>query len=66
MPQITNSELSSSERFSHLKQWLSTLPSVSMKLDSIRPASSDASFRRYFRIDGDGVSYIAMDAPPHQ
>jgi len=66
MPQITNSELSSNERFSHLKQWLSTLPSVSMKLDSIRPASSDASFRRYFRIDGDGASYIAMDAPPHQ
>lgn len=35
-----------------------------MQLDSVRTASSDASFRRYFRIDGDGASYIVMDAPP--
>ena len=37
---------------------------------SLRPASADASFRRYFRIDGvsDGqpCSYIIMDAPPPQ
>lgn len=35
--------------------------------DSIRPASSDASFRRYFRIDTDPSgpgTVIAMDAPP--
>lgn len=32
--------------------------------DGIRPASEDASFRRYFRLDVDGTSYIAMDAPP--
>jgi aminoglycoside/choline kinase family phosphotransferase len=33
----------------------------------LRPASSDASFRRYFRIDGpDDSSYIVMDAPPPQ
>ena len=31
-----------------------------------RPASSDASFRRYFRIDSDGTSYVLMDAPPAQ
>ncbi len=30
----------------------------------ILPASSDASFRRYYRIDLDGQTYIAMDAPP--
>lgn len=31
----------------------------------IRPASADASFRRYFRITGaNGASFIAMDAPP--
>jgi len=29
-------------------------------------ASSDASFRRYFRITADGASYIVMDAPPPQ
>ena len=34
---------------------------------SLRPASSDASFRRYFRVDaGGGAAYIVMDAPPPQ
>jgi len=34
---------------------------------SLRPASSDASFRRYFRIDRlDGASLVVMDAPPPQ
>jgi aminoglycoside/choline kinase family phosphotransferase len=45
-----------------------------LRVDSIRPASNDASFRRYFRIDTTrdaGVdatsgSVIAMDAPPPQ
>ena len=33
----------------------------------MRPASADASFRRYFRIDADdGATYIVMDAPPPQ
>ena len=27
-------------------------------------ASDDASFRRYFRIERDNASFIAMDAPP--
>jgi aminoglycoside/choline kinase family phosphotransferase len=30
----------------------------------IRPASSDASFRRYWRVFHDGVTRIIMDAPP--
>ncbi len=34
---------------------------------SVRPASADASFRRYFRIDAaSGQSCIIMDAPPAQ
>jgi N-acetylmuramate 1-kinase len=34
---------------------------------SLRPASSDASFRRYFRVDrADGDSLVVMDAPPPQ
>ena len=37
---------------------------------SLRSASSDASFRRYFRVDGSdgagGASFIVMDAPPPQ
>ncbi len=33
---------------------------------SLRAASADASFRRYFRIDGTACSFIVMDAPPPQ
>ena len=34
---------------------------------SLRPASSDASFRRYFRADREaGGTVIVMDAPPPQ
>ncbi|HEY0820395.1 MAG TPA: phosphotransferase [Rhizobacter sp.] len=33
---------------------------------SLRAASADASFRRYFRVDGEGRSFIVMDAPPPQ
>jgi len=32
--------------------------------ENLKPASSDASFRRYFRVWCDGETYIAMDAPP--
>jgi len=32
----------------------------------VRPASSDASFRQYFRIEHGADSYIAMDAPSPQ
>jgi len=32
----------------------------------IRPASADASFRRYFRISAEGQTYIIMDAPPEK
>lgn len=54
-------------RFIQLSQWLGSLSSPTLHLDTLRPASADASFRRYFRVDAaDGVSYIAMDAPPQQ
>ncbi len=33
---------------------------------TIAPASSDASFRRYFRVTSGGESWIAMDAPPNK
>ena len=32
--------------------------------DTLAPASADASFRRYFRIQGAERSFIVMDAPP--
>lgn len=33
---------------------------------TLAPASADASFRRYFRVTLDGVTRIAMDAPPER
>jgi N-acetylmuramate 1-kinase len=48
-----------------LVQWLGTLrPEYALRLETLRPASADASFRRYFRIDAGDASLIAMDAPP--
>ena len=32
----------------------------------MEPASSDASFRRYFRVDSEGRTLVVMDAPPEQ
>ena len=38
---------------------------LDLDLTTLRPASADASFRRYFRLDaGKGSSLILMDAPP--
>jgi aminoglycoside/choline kinase family phosphotransferase len=49
-----------------LSAWLrSQDPGLGLRVDTLRPASSDASFRRYFRIDtAAGGSLVAMDAPP--
>ncbi len=63
----TASDSSGDPRLSELQKWLASLSAPALQLESLRPASSDASFRRYFRIDGvDGNSYIVMDAPPPQ
>jgi N-acetylmuramate 1-kinase len=52
-------------RRSALIAWLEALASRhGLAVSSLRPASIDASFRRYFRIDADGGSVVAMDAPP--
>jgi N-acetylmuramate 1-kinase len=45
--------------------WLGALASAhGLRPDTLRPASSDASFRRYLRVDSEDTSYIVMDAPP--
>lgn len=54
-------------RLDLIRSWLSQLPS-SLMLDSnsLVPASSDASFRRYFRVQAvsqQNPTYIVMDAP---
>ena len=46
-------------------RWLAAIaPAHSLNTASLRAASSDASFRRYFRVDGAARSFIVMDAPP--
>ncbi len=46
--------------------WLAPLGErFGLRPDTVRPASADASFRRYLRVDGPtGGSFIVMDAPP--
>lgn len=56
----------SDSRLLSLKQWLDTLVGYGMDSASCRLASSDASFRRYFRVDAKTGSYIVMDAPPEK
>ena len=48
-----------------LRAWLGALPpDYGLEPDTMRAASADASFRRYFRVDARGRTLIAMDAPP--
>jgi len=61
-------------RLQHLKVWLDEqLPPLFARQGwgavppaTLTAASSDASFRRYFRWEGEGRSLIVMDAPPPQ
>jgi aminoglycoside/choline kinase family phosphotransferase len=50
------------ERLEQLQRWLTRDLRIS-RFD-IAPASSDASFRRYFRVRWDAQTRIVMDAPP--
>jgi len=50
------------DRLRELEEWL--VRDCGMTLDDLRPASADASFRRYFRVLSGCHSYVAMDAPP--
>lgn len=50
-----------------LLSWLHTqVTPHSLRLDTLNPASGDASFRRYFRIQGKDCSYVVMDAATPQ
>ncbi|WP_083564221.1 phosphotransferase [Polynucleobacter sp. MWH-Adler-W8] len=55
-------------RLNTLRNWLKALEaSWQLDLDSLVPASADASFRRYFRIESKNPKFgtlIVMDAPP--
>jgi aminoglycoside/choline kinase family phosphotransferase len=66
-PPETSSPAQPDPRLHALADWLQTLPGdYALAVGTMRPASSDASFRRYFRIDSGNPghpSLIAMDAP---
>lgn len=49
------------QRLIQLQQWLEQ---IGISGYQIAPASADASFRRYFRVQWDDTSRIVMDAPP--
>lgn len=55
-------------RFQAFTAWLQGIaPAHELNPATLRSASSDASFRRYFRIGGtNGSTFIVMDAPPPQ
>ncbi|MHC8353309.1 aminoglycoside phosphotransferase family protein [Pseudomonas sp. RT4P38] len=61
-------------RLQHLKVWLDEQLAVlfaeqgwgAVPPATLIAASSDASFRRYFRWEGEGRSFVVMDAPPPQ
>ncbi|NWD70177.1 phosphotransferase [Pseudomonas gingeri] len=61
-------------RLQHLKVWLDRQLETLFLAEgwgaippaTLTAASSDASFRRYFRWEGEGRSLIVMDAPPPQ
>ncbi len=51
-------------RLNQLAAWLRALPAeLRIEPDTLQPASADASFRRYFRVDAGGGTLIVMDAP---
>jgi len=52
------------QRLIDLQQWLRD--DLGIAFETIAPASCDASFRRYFRIEHAGESLIVMDAPPEK
>jgi aminoglycoside/choline kinase family phosphotransferase len=64
-------QASSDSRLELLKAWLNAHAARhALELDTLAPASSDASFRRYFRLAGKAAegesigTLIAVDAPP--
>ena len=52
----------SDHRAKALVEWLTG--DLGLQLTTIQPASSDASFRRYFRVTHAGGCHVVMDAPP--
>ena len=50
-----------SNRYEKLESWLNQ---NNYDVSSLRVLSGDASFRKYYRVDKDAISYVVMDCPP--
>ncbi len=61
---ISHPNIQADERLAALRAWLQGIEAVADA--ELVPASVDASFRRYFRLQSGAKSFIAMDAPPGQ
>ena len=61
---IETSNIPADARLAALKSWTNRINVVAGSEPV--PASADASFRRYFRLQSGPSSYIVMDAPPDQ
>ena len=61
---ISDSEEPRDLRLEELEQWLKRVDGLTGAI--MTPASTDASFRRYFRLQLAAESFIVMDAPPPQ
>lgn len=58
---------SADSRYSTLKNWLASIAHIGrLDLNTLEPASSDASFRQYYRLSTATGTVIVMDAPPAQ
>jgi len=51
-------------RLNLIRSWLEN--DLQLTISSIKPASEDASFRRYFRAKTNNGTWIVMDAPPEK
>jgi aminoglycoside/choline kinase family phosphotransferase len=54
----------SDARLALIREWLAR--DLRLPLERLEPASSDASFRRYFRAWVRAATYVVMDAPPEK
>jgi hypothetical protein len=60
----TPSNLLSDPRAAAAYAW--ALSQLELSAAGFAPASADASFRRYFRLEAQGRSWVVMDAPPEK
>jgi N-acetylmuramate 1-kinase len=61
---MTSEPTTLDERAAAARDW--ALQALALTRATFAPASADASFRRYLRVEADGHSWIVMDAPPER